>query len=129
MTGSQQPHHAISEQLEAIESRDIDSVFHNAHDDVTLEIFAPPEFPIARQAKGLHEFREAITRNFGAVEEQRPHIREVFAEGDTVILFGSETGTLRDTAVSYSVEFVERFTFRDGRLAALRIVAAHVPAN
>ena len=60
-----------------------------------------------------------------SVDEQRPTIRDVFAEGDTVILFGAETGRIRSAGTSYMVEFVERFTFREGRLVAIRIVGAY----
>ena len=117
---------SISDQLDAIARSDFAAVFSDAHDDVTLEIFAPPELPFIRQAHGLKELHAAIKHNFEVVDDQRPQIREVFAEGDTVILFGTERGTVRETATPYHVEFVQRFTFRDGRLAALRIVAAHI---
>jgi len=115
----------IGDQLDAIARGDFGSVFQDAHDDVTLEIFAPPEFPFLRTARGADELNKAIVHNFGAIADQRPTIRETFAEGDTVILFGTETGKIKETGGRYHVEFVERFTFRDGRLAALRIIAAH----
>jgi ketosteroid isomerase-like protein len=117
----------ISEQLEAIARGDFASVFQDAHDDVTLEMFAPPEFPFIRTAQGADELNKAIVHNFGAIADQRPQIRETFAEGDTVILFGTERGNIKESGFRYHVEFVERFTFRDGRLASLRIVAAYCP--
>ena len=118
----------ISDQLDAIARGDFGSVFQDAHDDVMLEIFAPLEFPFIRTAQGADELHKAIVHNFGAIADQRPHIRETFAEGDTVILFGTERGKIKETGFRYHVEFVERFTFRDGRLASLRIIAAHCPA-
>jgi hypothetical protein len=66
-----------------------------------------------------------VHKNFGAVTNQRPEIRELFAEGNRVVLFGRETGTIRATGTNYDVEFVERFTFRDDRLIAVHIIAAH----
>lgn len=123
----QQHVRTIGDQLDAIARGDIASVFQDAHGDVTLEIFAPPEFPFIRAAQGPDALQRAIGHNFGSVEEQRPQVREVLAEGDTVILFGTEVGKVKETGVRYHVEFVERFTFRGGRLAAIRIIAAHCP--
>lgn len=121
-------HHlqSIQTQLDAVSRGDFDAVLAQAHDDATLEIFAPPEFPWIRRAAGASALREALVQNFGSVDNQRPEIRDVFTEGDTVILFGRERGVIRTTGLAYHVEFVERFTFRHGRLAAVRIVAAHV---
>jgi ketosteroid isomerase-like protein len=123
--GARQHVRTIGEQLDAIARGDFGSVFQDAHDDVTFEIFAPPEFPFIKTANGAEELNKAIVHNFGAIADQRPTIRETFAEGDTVILFGTETGKIKETGFRYHVEFVERFTFRDGRLASLRIIAAH----
>ena len=123
----QQHVRTIVEQLDAIARSDFGSVFRDAHGDVTLEIFAPPEFPFIRQARGVGELQAAIVHNFESVVEQHPQIRETFAQGDTVILFGTETGQVRQTGRRYHVSFVERFTFRDGRLAAIRIIAAPSP--
>lgn len=116
---------SIEAQLDAIARGDFDAVFDSAHDEVTLEIFAPPEFPWIRQTRGIAELRHAIAQNFGSVDDQQPEIRDVFVEGDTVILFGRERGAIRQTGRRYDMEFVQRFSFREGRLASVRIVAAH----
>ena len=126
---AQQHVRTISDQLDAIARGDFASVFQDAHDDVALEIHAPPEFPFIRMAQGADELHKAIVHNFGGIADQRPRIRETFAEGDTVILFGTETGKIKDSGFRYHVEFVERFTFRDGRLASVRIIAAHAPVK
>jgi ketosteroid isomerase-like protein len=114
----------IQTQIEAIERGDFDSVMRDAHEDVTLDIFAPPHFPFVTRARGKPELLAAILHNFGAVQEQTPHIQDIFAEGQTVVLFGRERGKIRSTGVPYDVEFVERLTFKDGRLASARIVVA-----
>ena len=65
-----------------------------------------------------------MTHNFAAVAEQTPRIRDIFADGNTFVLYGRERGKVRATGVPYDVEFVERFTFKDGRLVSVRIVVA-----
>ena len=116
---------SVQIQIEAIARGDVERVLGEALPDVTLDVFAPPEFPWMRRASGVEELRCALQQNFGAVVNQRPEISNVFAEGDTVVLFGRERGAIRESGQPYDVEFVQKFTFRDGRLAAIRIVAAH----
>jgi ketosteroid isomerase-like protein len=122
---------SIQEQFDAIAAGDLARVIARADAQVTLEMFVPPELPFILHASGADAFREAVHQNFGAVTNQRPEIRELFAEGNRVVLFGRETGTIRATGRDYDVEFVERFTFRDDRLIAVHIIAAHrrPPAN
>lgn len=115
---------SVQTQMDAICRGDIASLLNEAHEDVQLDIFAPPEFKWIRHAKGLDELRRAVERNFESVEDQRPEISNVIAQGDSVVLIGRERGTIRASAELYDVQFVEKFTFRDGRLAAIRIVAA-----
>jgi ketosteroid isomerase-like protein len=116
---------SLRAQIDAIASGDIAAVMQYAEPDITLEIFAPPEFPFVRTAHGLASFTSALTTNFGAVTDQRPVITDVFAEGDRVVLFGRESGAVRATGLRYDVEFVQRFTFRDDRLVSVQIVVAH----
>lgn len=99
-------------------------VMRDTHDDVTLDVFAPRHFPFVVKAHGKAELHAAIAHNFAAVEDQRPHISDIFTDGDTIVLFGRERGKVRATGVPYDIEFVHRLTFREGRLAAIRIVVA-----
>ena len=116
---------SVQVQIEAIARGDVEAVLAEALPDVTLDIFAPPEFPWVRRATGVVELRRALEQNFGAVDDQQPDITNVFAEGNAVVLFGRERGRIRASGQRYDVEFVEKFTFRDGRLAGIRIIAAH----
>jgi ketosteroid isomerase-like protein len=121
---------SIQEQIDAIARGDMDSALANASPDVQLDIFAPPEFKWISHAQGIPEFRRALAENFGSVEEQRPEVANVIAQGDTVVLVGRETGRIRATGEAYDVEFVHRFTFRDGKLISVRIIAAkHTEKN
>ena len=115
---------SIEEQLAAIARGDFAAAVANALDDVHFEIFAPPEFGFVRQARGREQLLRAIQTNFAAVENQQPEIINVVAQGETIVLIGRERGTHRESGAAYAVEFVHRFTFRGGRLASLRIIAA-----
>jgi ketosteroid isomerase-like protein len=118
---------SVQSQIEAISRGDFDAVLTQAAPDVTLDIFAPPEFAWIRHAQGAAALRKAVEQNFGAVEDQRPEITSVYSQGDAVVLFGRERGRIRATGQLYDIEFVQRYTFRDERLIAVRIIAAHEP--
>lgn len=77
---------------------------------------SPPE--------GTAEVRNALETNFGSVTDQQPQITSVVSQGDTVVLLGREQGNLRATGERYDVQFVHKFTFDDGRLASVQIIAA-----
>lgn len=115
----------LYQQIDAIARGDIATVLEHVTEDVTLEIFAPPEFPFVRLTRGAEPFRRALEHNFAVVEDQRPEVKDLFVEGEKIVMFGRETGTLRANGMRYDVEFVERFTFRNGLLAAVRIIVAH----
>lgn len=114
----------IEEQIAAIGRGDFEAALSHASADVELEIYAPPEFPFIRRARGTADMREAMLHNFGAVEDQQPVVSNVLTQGSVVVMFGTETGRIRTTGASYRVEFVHRFTFVDGALHNVRIIAA-----
>jgi ketosteroid isomerase-like protein len=116
----------IAEQIDAIGRGDFEAALHQANPDLELEIFAPMEFPFIRRARGLEDVRRAIEHNFAALEGQQPVIGNVMGQGDVVVLIGSERGRIRSTGASYHVQSVHRFTFVDGALAHIQIIAARV---
>ncbi len=114
----------IEEQIAAISRGDFEAALQRASPDVELEIYAPPEFPFICRARGTAEMREAMQHNFAAVEDQHPVVSNVLTQGHVVVMFGTETGRIRATGASYRVEFVHRFTFANGTLQNVRIIAA-----
>jgi len=115
---------SVADQIDAIGRGDLEAALANAAPEVELETFAPPEFKWISYARGVGELRAALAQNFGSLQNQSRAILNVFAQGDTLVLMGRETGRIRGTGEPYDIEFVEKFLFEDGRLIALRIVAA-----
>jgi uncharacterized protein len=98
-------------------------------DDVELEILAPPGFPFSGRWTGPEAVVAAVVNNFSRIEGQRPAVRTVAAQGDTVVTVGEERGRVRGAPADYHVHWVQVFTLRDGRVARVReIVAAAVEA-
>jgi ketosteroid isomerase-like protein len=120
----QQHLRSVHDQIEAIGRGDLAAALANARDDVRLEIFAPPDFQWVRRAVGLEELRHALQINFESVDDQRPEITSVMAQGDTVVLLGRARGRIKATGVEYDMQFVQRFSFEAGRLASITVIAA-----
>jgi len=115
---------SVQAQIDAIARGDYQAALAHADPNLELEIFAPPEFPWIRHARGTEAYLAALAHNFGSVEQQTPTIHHVMTQEDTVVLFGDEHGVIRATGAAYNVQFVHRFTFANGRLTRVRIVAA-----
>jgi len=115
----------IEEQLESIQRGDFEAALRQADPLLELLIYAPPEFPFISRARGVAEVRDAITHNFGTVEDQKPEITNVLAQGDLVVLIGHEHGIIKKTRTRYHVQFTHRFTFVNRALTHIQIIAAY----
>lgn len=114
----------IEEQLAAIERGDYEAALRQAAPHLELQIYGPPEFPFITRAKGIDEVRRAISHNFTTVIDQRPQISNVLAQGDVVVLVGSERGTIQKTGTGYYVQFTHRFTFLERALTHIQVIVA-----
>ena len=116
---------SIHSLIDAIGRGDLDAAISNAHPDVRFEMYGPLEFPWIRQATGVAELRTALQQNFDSLAEQHPEITSLTAQGNTIVLIGREHGRVKATGAPYRMQFVQRFLFRDGRLASVTVIAAH----
>jgi ketosteroid isomerase-like protein len=103
----------------AIGQSDYDALGEFLARDVRLDIKAPLSYPFVREAQGKDQFLEVVRKNFGSVHHQRPVVRVVVAQGDTVILLSREEGEFRQTGERYQVDGVHRFVCRGGQIALL----------
>lgn len=106
----------IQNLIMAIGRGDLTAVGEMLADDVRLEILGPDELPFIRQAKGRAQMLEAIKENFEAVQDQRPRIEAVIAQGDTVIVMMEEEGEVRATGKKYRINGIQRFIIREKKL-------------
>lgn len=115
---------AIQRMFEALARADVATFMDGVHPDVDLEIFGPADFPWIRRAHGLTKFRAAVEHNVATVNEPRPEVLNVVAQGDIVVLIARERGRLRESGREYDVHIVYEFTFRDGKVWRIRELAA-----
>lgn len=105
---------------EAIGRGDFDAVVQQMSDDIEMEILGPPGGPMVGMCRGRDAVRRTLVSNFSMVDEQRPEILSVTAQGDTVVVAGRETGRFKRTGKPYAVSWVQIFTLRDDKAVRFR---------
>lgn len=110
---------------EAAERRDFQGFADSLTDDVESEIIGPSWLPFHRKLSGKAEVLEGVPKNFSHLEDQSPVVTSVVSQGNEVVVFGHETGRFRESGDRYALHFVQRYTFRDGRIARVfQIIAS-----
>ena len=104
----------------ALATADFEAATRKMTGDIEMQIVGPEKAPLVGKWNGQEEVLEAIQRNFGAVEQQRPEILGLVAQGNRVVVIGRETGVLGETGKPYSAEWTHWFTMRDGLVCHLR---------
>ena len=115
----------LKEQYRAIGQGDMEAFASLLAEDVEFEVLGPPEVPFLGRWQGRQPVAEAVWRNFGMLEAQRPEVGSVVAQGDTVAVVLRERGRVRATGKDYAFECVQLHTFRDGKSVRVRELVVH----
>jgi uncharacterized protein len=111
---------AVERTLRALTDLDFSAVGELMREDVVFEIVGSESLPMAGRTQGREQVLERLRANLALVEEQRPQIEAVVAQGDSVVVFARETGRFRPTGREYVLNWVQHYTFADGRIASVR---------
>lgn len=114
---------------EAVARDDYDAFARCLHDDVEMEVYGPKINAFVGKSRGREQVRDTVRKNFSQVEEQRPELLTVVGQGDTVVIFGRETGRFRPTGQRYDLHWVQLFTLRDGLIVRIRQVTDTSPVH
>ena len=58
----------------------------------------------------------AIRANFAKVDQQKPELKSMIADGSSVAVLFAETGVIRATGMPYRASGVQWFTLEDGKV-------------
>jgi ketosteroid isomerase-like protein len=92
-------------------------------DDVEIRMFGPAMFDFIRSATGPEPVLAAMQRNYGLLEDQRPELISVVAQGSRVVVIFRERGQYRPTGQPYELYGTQLFEFRGDRLARYQAFA------
>jgi ketosteroid isomerase-like protein len=93
----------VEEIFHAIAAGNFEALTEIFADDITMEIVGSDSMPMTCRVQGLPQVIETTQNNFAQVEEQRPEILSVVAQGNTVVVIGREQGRFRPTGRNYDV--------------------------
>ncbi len=110
----------VQECFQALGARDVPAMMQLLAEDVVLVSPGPPDLvPWAGEyhgPDGVGQYYMALSQG---VETSGMEVRELIAQGDKVVALGQHTGRVRATGRSYDLNWVQVYTVRDGKVAAL----------
>jgi ketosteroid isomerase-like protein len=106
----------VQDQYRAIAQGNPQAFLDTLAEDAEMEILGPPAVPFVGRWKGRQQIAEAVARNFACLEDQKPEVRSVVGQGDTVVVSIRERGRFRPTGREYDIWAVQFYTFRDGKM-------------
>jgi ketosteroid isomerase-like protein len=115
---------AVKAMVEAVARDDYEALSRVVDDRVRLQILAPPDVPFIRNAEGAPAFVDAVRRNFAMLEEQRPVVLSIVAQGEAVVCILREQGRYVEDGRGYDMHAVQEFVFREGKLARIFEICA-----
>jgi ketosteroid isomerase-like protein len=115
---------AVKAMVEAVARDDYDALTHVVAEGVRLQILAPPDVPFIRNAEGAPAFVDAVRRNFAMLEQQKPVVLSIVAQGEVVVCIVREQGRYVEDGRGYDMHAVQEFVFREGKLARVLEICA-----
>lgn len=109
----------IAALYQAIERSDFAAFSNALAEDVELEMVGPPDSPMTGHWRGKNEVLAGSARNYARLEDQRPELIAVVAQGDQVSVIGREKGRIRATGREYEIPWLHLFTFREGQVVRI----------
>ena len=105
---------------EAFGRGDINALLESFDEHITWVTPGPPELATSGNRSG----RQAVAQFFAAVNDvfeiQRFEPKEFVAQGDRIVVLGSETARARATGKVVDLDWVHAFTMRDSKVIAFQ---------
>lgn len=114
---------ALEQVYQCLATSNYDAIAGFLTEDVELEIIGPAVVPFIGKWTGTANVLQAIRRNFSFVQNQRPEIINLTAQGNSIVVVAREQGEAVQTGKSYDIHWVQIFTFRHGKLCRIHEVA------
>jgi ketosteroid isomerase-like protein len=113
----------VEQMYRLIAQSDFEALGETLADDVVFEVVGSLGNPLVGYAQGRKQVVEAPRKNFQLLEDQKPEIQTVVAQGDTVVVMARERGRFAATGKEYDFYWVQFFTFKEGKVIRVREMA------
>jgi len=107
----------VMEGYQLFQAGDIRALLNRYHDDA--EWLGPESdyLPFAGCFHGKQGIAQFFMKLDATVQAQRFEVKEMIAEGDTVVVMGESSWLAKSTGISYDNPWVHVFKIRDGKVA------------
>jgi ketosteroid isomerase-like protein len=104
--------------FEAFGRGDLPGVLEHVSEDVVWDAPGPSAVPFYGRRRGHEGATEFFTQLGSNVEFEKFEVREFIAEGESVVVTGTERGRVRGTGKIYEQDWVLLFKVRGGKVAS-----------
>jgi ketosteroid isomerase-like protein len=110
----------VEQMLATIASGNLNLMRDYFDDEMEMEIQSSPESGMSGHHQGVTSVMDALERNFSMLEDQKPIIEQVEADGDEVVVTAKESGRFKGSGQEYAVRLKHHFKFKDGKVVQMR---------
>jgi ketosteroid isomerase-like protein len=98
---------------------DLDALIGTVHPESRWTYYGANPRLARAEFKGRAEVRAFFERIIERLEITSFNAAEFVAEGDTVVVFGNESGTVRATGQPFRNEWAQKYVVRDGQIVEM----------
>lgn len=98
---------------------DLDALIETVHPDSRWIYYGANPRLSRAEFTGRPEVRRFFERILGRIEVTAFNTDEFIVEGDTVVIFGSEAGTVRKTGEPFRNAWTQKYVVRDGQIVEM----------
>jgi ketosteroid isomerase-like protein len=119
MADENDPTAIVTQMLTAFDARDLDALIETVHPDSQWTYYgANPRLSAARFA-GRAAVRRFFERILERLEIDAFNTDQFVVQGDTVVIFGSESGIVKATGQAFRNEWTQKYVVRDGLIVEM----------
>lgn len=119
MAETSSPTDTVQRMFAAFGAGDIDALLETVHPDSHWTYYGANPRPTRAHLSGHADVRRFFERILERLEMTEFNTDEFIVQGDTVVVFGSEAGTVRATGLSFRNEWTQKYVVRDGRIVEM----------
>ena len=105
---------------EAFGRGDVAGLLATLDEQVLWVTSGPADLPTAGRRRGHEGAREFVRTLSTVVDVERFEPKQFVAQGDLVIVLGTDAGRLKSTGKTFDMDFAHAFTIRNGKVAAFQ---------
>lgn len=119
MTDTTDPTATVRRMFAAFSARDLDALLETVHPDSRWTYVGANPHLSKAEFSGGEAVRRFFTRIFERLDMTAFDADEFLVQGETVVVFGGEAGTVRATGQPIRDEWVQKYVVRDGLITRM----------